>query len=253
MSESASENVSEEDLKALLDMEKLPRHVAITMDGNGRWALNRKLSRSAGHRAGVESVREVVELCGELKIPVLTLYTFSAENWKRPIMEVNALMRILLEQLRDRTSELDENNVQLKVMGNIDGLPGRIVREIERSMEMTKDNDGLILNLALNYGGRQEIIHAVKSIVDDVNEGRLKANEINQDVFSQYLYTSGLPDPDLLIRTGNEMRISNFFLWQLSYTEIYVTDVLWPDFRKKELLLALTAYQKRERRFGALS
>jgi len=244
------ENMSEEELKAFLDKEKLPKHVAIIMDGNGRWADRRSLPRTAGHRAGIESVHVAVELCGELEIPVLTLYAFSAENWKRPSREVNALMRLLLEQLRERTSELNENNVQLRVIGNMDRLPGRVVREINRSIDATKDNTGLILNLALSYGSRQEILKALRSIIADVNEGKLKADNINEDVFAQYLYTADLPDPDLLIRTSGEMRISNFLLWQLAYAEIYVTDVLWPDFRRKNLLLALLSYQQRERRFG---
>ena len=243
-------NISEEELKASLDKEKLPRHVAITMDGNGRWAIRRNLPRSAGHRAGIESVRAAVELCGELEISVLTLYTFSAENWKRSIREVNALMRLLLEQLREQTAKLNENNVRLRVIGDKNRLPRRVVREINRSMDVTKDNTGLILNLALSYGGRQEIVQALRSVIADVSEGKLRADDIDEDVFAQYLYTAGLPDPDLLIRTGSEMRISNFLLWQSAYAEIYVTDVLWPDFREKHLLSALLSYQQRERRFG---
>ena len=246
------ENVSEEDLKASLDKKKLPRHVAITMDGNGRWAIRRNLPRAEGHRAGIDAVRAAVELCGELGISVLTLYTFSSENWKRPIREVNALMRLLLEQLRENTAELNENNVQLRAMGQMDRLPSRVVRELNRSIDITKSNTGLILNLALNYGGRQEILQAVRSIVADIEKGDLKAGNIDEDVFAGYLYTAGLPDPDILIRTGSEMRISNFLLWQLSYTEIYVTDTLWPDFREKDLLMALLAYQRRERRFGGI-
>ena len=214
------ENMSEEDLEASLDKRKLPQHVAITMDGNGRWATRRNLPRTAGHRASIDAVRDSVELCGELEIRVLTLYTFSSENWKRPIREVNALMKLLIEQLKEQTSELNKSNVQLRFMGQIDRLPKRVIREIERSREETKDNTGLILNLALNYGGRQEIVHAIRSIVADVNKGEIKANNIDAEVFARYLYTSDLPDPYLLIRTGSMMRISNFFLWQLSYTEI---------------------------------
>lgn len=248
----STENMSEEELMASLDKGKLPRHVAIIMDGNGRWADKRNLPRNAGHKAGVESVQAVVELCGELGISVLTLYAFSSENWKRPIREVNALMRLLLEQLREQTPELSENNVQLRAIGNIDKLPGRIAREIRHSMDMTKDNTGLILNMALNYGSRQEIVHALQSIVGDISKAKLKPDGINEDVFSQYLYTAGLPDPDLLIRTSGEMRISNFLLWQLAYAEIYITDTLWPDFRKRDLLLALLSYQQRKRRFGGI-
>jgi undecaprenyl diphosphate synthase len=248
----SADNMTEEELKASLDKEKLPRHVAIIMDGNGRWADRRNLPRNAGHKAGIESVRAAVELCGELQIPVLTLYAFSAENWTRPIREVNALMRLLLQQLQEQTPELNENNVQLRVIGDIARLPGRVIREIRRSMNATKDNSGLILNLALSYGGRQEILQAVRLVLADINSGKLKADDINEDIFAEYLYTKGLPEPDLLIRTSGEMRISNFFLWQLAYTEIYVTDVLWPDFRRRDLLLALLSYQQRERRFGGI-
>lgn len=248
----SAENLSEEELRASLNEEKLPRHVAIIMDGNGRWADKRNLPRSAGHKAGTEPIRPIVELCSELGIEVLTLYTFSVENWKRPIREVSSIMKLLLEQLRGQTPELNKSNVRLRFTGDINGLPGRVVREIKRSINATKDNTGLILNLALNYGGRQEIVQAVRAIIADVNAGKLKAKNIDEDIFAQYLYTSGLPDPDLLIRTGSEMRISNFLLWQSAYTEIYVTDLLWPDFRREDLLLALLSYQKRKRRFGGI-
>lgn len=241
-----------EELKALIDKEKLPQHIAIIMDGNGRWADKHNLPRNAGHKAGVESVRESVELCGDLRIPVLTLYAFSSENWKRPIREVNALMNLLMEQLKDQSPELKKNNVQLRIIGDIDGLPKKVVNEINHSMEITRDNKGLILNMAINYGSRQEIIKAVKRIANDLATGKIKDNNINEDLLAKYLYTADLPDPDLLIRTSGEMRISNFLLWQLAYSEIYITDVLWPDFRKKDLLLAILAYQKRKRRFGGI-
>jgi undecaprenyl diphosphate synthase len=244
--------MNEEELKGLLNKNKLPKHIAIIMDGNGRWADKRGISRNEGHKAGVESVREAVELCGELKISVLTLYAFSTENWKRPLREVIALMRLLMDQLKIQTSELSKNNVQLRVIGNLDGLPKRVAREFRHSIEATKNNTGLILNMALNYGSRQEILRAVRNIIDDVNKGKIKADALNEGIFSQYLYTRDVPDPDLLIRTSGEMRISNFLLWQLAYSEIYITDVFWPDFRKKELLLAILAYQKRERRFGTV-
>lgn len=245
-------DADEEKLKASLNRKKLPLHIAVIMDGNGRWALRRKLSRSEGHRAATEATRSVVELCGELKIPVLTLYTFSAENWTRPGWEVNAIMKLLSEQLRKQTPELHKNNVQFRVIGDINGLSDKIISEINSSVELMKNNTGLILNLALNYGGRQEIIHAMRSVIADVKEGKLDADNIDEELFSQYLYTSGLPDPDLLVRTGGDMRISNFLLWQMAYTEIYITDILWPDFRKKDLLLALLSYQKRNRRFGGV-
>jgi len=242
--------MSEEELKAALDKRRLPQHVAIIMDGNGRWADRQNLPHIAGHRAGLKAVRAVVELCGELEIPVLTLYAFSAENWKRPVLEVNALMRLLLEQLQEQAPDLNKNNVQLRIIGDTDRLPRRVFYEISRAIDMTKNNTGLILNLALSYGGRQEIIRAVKSIIADVDAGKLEADDMDENIFAQYLYTARLPDPDLLIRTSGEMRVSNFLLWQMAYSEIYVTDVLWPDFRKKHLLLALLSYQQRERRFG---
>ena len=245
-------NVDEAKLRASLDREKLPRHIAVIMDGNGRWAMRQKLPRSTGHRAAMDAIRSVVELCGDLEIPVLTLYTFSAENWTRPRWEVSAIMRLLSQQLQKQTPELNEENVRLNIIGDVEGLSPKIVRELNRSVDIMKDNTGLILNLALNYGGRQEIISALRSIITEVKEGSLEVDDIDEDVFSQHLYTSGLPDPDLLIRTGGEMRISNFLLWQLAYTEIYVTDVLWPDFRQKDLLLALSSYQKRTRRFGGV-
>ena len=244
--------VDEAKLKASLKKRKLPQHVAIIMDGNGRWAVRQRLRRPAGHRAAMDAIHAVVELCGELGIQALTLYTFSAENWKRPGWEINALMRLLLEQLEKQTPELNENNVRLRVIGDIGGLPPRIVDKLNQSIDTLKDNTGLILNLALNYGSRQEIMSALRSIIAEFKEGKLDIDDIDEKVFSQYLYTSGLPDPDLLIRTGGELRISNFLLWQLAYTEIYVSDILWPDFRKKDMLLALLSYQERERRFGGV-
>ncbi len=252
MSVENTNEIDEEKLKASLNMKKLPQHIAIIMDGNGRWAVKQRLPRSAGHRAATAAVRSAVELCDDLDIPVLTLYTFSAENWTRPRWEVNAIMRLLVEQLQKQTPELNKENVHLNVIGDIEGLPPKIVRELDRSVDILKDNTGLTLNLALNYGGRQEIISALRSIITEVKEGKLEVDDIDEDVVSQHLYTSGLPDPDLLVRTGSEMRISNFLLWQLAYTEIYVADVLWPDFRKKDLLLALLSYQKRKRRFGGI-
>ena len=245
-------NADEAKLMASLNRKKLPQHIAIIMDGNGRWAMRQRLPRSSGHKAATEAIRSAVELCGELDIQALTLYTFSAENWKRPGWEVKALMNLLLDQLEKQTPELNENNVQLKAVGDIGGLPPKIVDRLNRSIDTMANNTGLILNLALNYGGRQEIISALRSIIAEVSEGKLNVNDIDEDVFSQYLYTSGLPDPDLLIRTGGEMRISNFLLWQLAYTEIHVTNVLWPDFRKRDMLQALLSYQKRERRFGGI-
>lgn len=243
---------NEEELKALIDKERLPKHVAIIMDGNGRWADRRNLPRVAGHRAGIDSVYEAVELCGELGIYALTLYAFSSENWKRPILEINALMKLLLDQLQERTPELNDKNVKLRIIGDITRLPRRIVYEINRSIDITKNNTGLILNLALSYGGRHEILKAVKSIINDIEKNKLKIDNLDEETFSSYLDTANIPDPDIIIRTSGEMRLSNFLLWQSAYSEIYVTDVLWPDFRKKDLLLALLSYQQRKRRFGGL-
>jgi len=246
------DNIDEAKLKASLDRDTLPRHIAIIMDGNRRWAVRNKLSRGSGHRVASESIRAAVELCDDLDIPILTLYTFSSENWTRPRWEVSALMKLLLEQLREQTPKLKKDNVQFRVIGDIEGLPSKIVQEIHRSLDILKDNTGVLLNLALNYGGRQEILSVVRSIATEVKEGKLAVDDIDEDVFSQYLYTSGLPDPDLLIRTGREMRTSNFLPWQLVYTEIYFADILWPDFRQKDMLLALLSYQKRTRRFGGI-
>lgn len=227
----------------------LPRHVAIIMDGNGRWARMRGLDRIEGHRAGRESVRDVVRACGELGIEVLTLYAFSVENWRRPRREVLALMRLLRDTLYEEVDELNRNKVKLMAIGRLDGLPKASREALFWAMERTKDNTGLVLNLALNYGGRVEIVDAVRRIME---EG-YRPEEVDEKVISAHLYTAGLPDPDLLIRTSGELRVSNFLLWQMAYTEIWVTDVLWPDFRRQHLYQAIEAYQRRERRFGMTS
>ena len=247
------ESLTEIELEQLLDRKKLPRHIAIIMDGNGRWAEKRNLPRIEGHRAAIEAVRDIVESCGKLEIDALTLYAFSTENWKRPIREVNALMLLLREQLRENTAELDEDNVQLRAIGRLNRVPRRVRQELERSINITQGNTGLILNLALNYGSRQEIIQATQRIAQDVEDGKLKIRDINEDLFASYLYTANLPELDLLIRPSGEMRVSNFLLWQLAYAELYVTPTLWPDFRTKDLLLALVSYQQRKRRFGGLN
>jgi undecaprenyl diphosphate synthase len=237
-------------LKAKIDVRRLPAHIAIIMDGNGRWARRRNLPRTAGHEAGVEAVRRVVRAAAELGIRYLTLYTFSVENWKRPREEVAALMRLLTRTTRREIDELDRNNVRLITTGRIDELSLSRRKALTNAVEKTRKNDGLVLNLALNYGGRTEIIDAVKAIALTVRSGHIQPGEINESLFSNYLYTAGMPDPDLLIRTSGEMRISNFLLWQTSYTELYITDVLWPDFERSELFKAIIEYQKRERRFG---
>jgi len=247
------ELLSEEEIKDIIDQTKLPQHIAIIMDGNGRWAKNRGLPRVEGHRNAVKSVHEVVKGCGEIGVDILTLYAFSTENWKRPSIEVRALMRLLQEQLRKQTRELNENNVQLRVIGQIDRLPKTVKQELKDSIELTQKNTGLILNLALNYGGRQEIVQAAKRIALSVKNEKLEIDEIDEEKFKSFLYTSGLPDPDLLIRTSGEMRISNFLLWQSAYSEFYITPVLWPDFSRRALFIAIVEYQKRNRRFGGIN
>ncbi len=231
----------------------LPRHIAIIMDGNGRWAKQRGLPRISGHRQGIHSVRDVVEACGELGIQVLTLYTFSTENWRRPEDEVSALMKLLLGTIRKEIHELIKNNVRLCLSGDIQKLPPKTREAMLRGMEDTAHNTGLVLNLALNYGSREEIVTAVRKIAQQIKNGNLDPADISAETIQSNLYTNTLPDPDLLIRTSGEFRISNFLLWQLAYTEIYVTQVLWPDFRREQLCLAILDYQSRERRFGKVS
>jgi len=232
---------------------KLPQHIAIIMDGNGRWARRRGLPRVAGHREGVKSVRDIVDACGGLGIKVLTLYTFSTENWRRPREEVSALMKLLLRTLSKEIDDMVKNNLRLMAIGNIQSLPKYAREKVFEGIEATSKNTGLILNIALSYGGREEIVSAVRKITTKVQQGELKPDDINSEVVSQHLYTSELPDPDLLIRTSGEFRISNFLLWQLAYTEIYITDVYWPDFRRTDLYKAIENYQGRERRFGKVS
>jgi undecaprenyl diphosphate synthase len=234
----------------ILKKGNLPAHIAIIMDGNGRWARKRGLPRTAGHRAGVKAVKKVVKAAGELGIRVLTLFTFSQENWKRPKSEVSAIMKLLYETTKREINELDENNVKLITTGRIEELPSKRRQILQEAMMQTRDNTGLVLNLALNYGGRTEILDAVKRIAADVRENKLDPSELDEERFSGYLYTNGLPDPDLLIRTSGEMRISNFLLWQTSYTELYITDVLWPNFAAEDFYEAIWDYQNRERRFG---
>jgi undecaprenyl diphosphate synthase len=231
----------------------LPRHVAVIMDGNGRWARQRGLERIHGHQEGINSVRAVVEACGALGIQVLTLYTFSTENWKRPRREVMALMRLLIQTVQNELDELDRNNVRLRTIGRLQDLPRYAQRAVRKAIEHLQDNNGLTVVLALSYSGREEIAEAARRLATDVLRGGLKPDEITPEIFSRYLQTEGLPDPDLLIRTSGEMRLSNFLLWQLAYTELYITDVLWPDFRKKEFYAAIEEYQRRERRFGMVS
>ncbi|KAB2954679.1 isoprenyl transferase [Heliorestis acidaminivorans] len=235
-----------------IDSQRLPRHIAIIMDGNGRWANRRGLPRAAGHRAGVESLRRVLETCEDLRIGVLTVYAFSTENWKRPADEVSALMDLLVEYLQRELDDLHQKGVRVSTIGLISDLPERPRKELEKAIQKTSKNDKMVLNVALNYGGRLEIVEAVKKIATDVSNGRMKAEEIDENLFEQYLYTAGMVDPDLLIRPSGELRLSNFLLWQSAYTEIWVTPTLWPDFGRIELMQAIIDFQKRDRRFGGV-
>jgi undecaprenyl diphosphate synthase len=235
-----------------LKPEQLPRHVAIIMDGNGRWAQKRGLPRIVGHRRGIQSVRSVVEEACRLGMEQLTLYCFSVENWKRPPRELAFLMRLLRHYLVVERNELMDQNVQLRMIGLRDGLPRDVLNEYERTAERTAANDGMILCLGVNYGGRSEISNAARRLAEDVQAGRLAATEVDEARFAAYLFTAGMSDPDLLIRTAGEMRISNFLLWQISYAELWVTPALWPDFRGDDLVEACRAYASRERKFGGL-
>jgi undecaprenyl diphosphate synthase len=236
-----------------LDMKKLPVHLAIIMDGNGRWAQKRLLNRVMGHEKGIDAVRRVVRLCRKLGIPYLTLYAFSNENWNRPSHEVKALMKLLERYLINELPEMMENSIRLTAIGRLDLLPPSARKTLQRCMKETEKNDGMVLNLALSYGGRTEIVDAVRRIAGDLENGEMKAEEITEESFSSYLYTADMPDPDFLIRTSGEMRVSNFLLWQIAYSEIYVTETLWPDFGEDDLIKALLDFQRRERRFGLTS
>jgi undecaprenyl diphosphate synthase len=236
-----------------IEKEKLPHHIAIIMDGNGRWAKKKSLNRISGHIKGVDAVRDTVTACRELGIKVLTLYGFSVENWKRPKGEVLALMGLLKEYLLKEREEMIQNNIRLSAIGRLEDLPLDVQNTLGETIRKTEHCDGMILNLALSYGGRSEILHATQGILSDFKKGKIKPEEINLQCFSQYLWTRGIPDPDLLIRTSGEYRISNFLLWQIAYTELYVTETLWPDFDREELLRAIADYQSRERRFGLTS
>jgi len=230
-----------------IDPERLPAHIAVIMDGNGRWANRRSLPRAAGHKAGIQPVRNSVETCARLGIEVLTLYAFSVENWKRPRHEVETLWRLLRIYIRRELPSLMRNNIRLSAIGRLSALPEMVQEELRDAVRITRENTGLRVNLAINYGGRAEITDAINRMMQDGLTG------IDEATVSDYLYTAGQPDPDLLIRTSGEMRISNFLLWQIAYAEIYVTETLWPDFTRTELLRAITDYQKRDRRYGGLS
>lgn len=237
-----------------LDAKRLPAHVAIIMDGNGRWARQRNYPRIMGHKAGVNPVRMAVETCAQLGIEALTLYAFSAENWKRPRHEIEGLWRLLRFYLRRELPNLMKNGVQLVAIGRLEALPAQVQEELEAVMRKTGANRGMRLNLAINYGGRTELVDAVNTMIDNARlEGNLDALEISEEAIAAHLYTAGLKDPDLLIRTSGEMRISNFLLWQIAYAELYVTETLWPDFTRTDLLEAICEYQSRERRFGGVA
>jgi undecaprenyl diphosphate synthase len=235
-----------------MDLKRLPRHVAIIMDGNGRWAQKRHLPRIAGHRAGVKIAREAIETCARLKVPALTLYAFSLENWRRPQAEVSFLMRLLREYLKKELPSIHENNIRLLVIGRAAQLPEAVQKDIENAMRLTSQNTGMKLVVALNYGGRAELVDAFNAMLDRVRLNGLSAFQADEETISNNLYTAGLPDPDLLIRTSGEMRVSNFLLWQIAYAELYITDTLWPDFSRERLLEALLNFQQRERRYGGL-
>jgi undecaprenyl diphosphate synthase len=246
-------NAEEATLLDNLDLKRLPQHLAVIMDGNGRWAQHRHLPRVAGHRAGVKAAREIIESCARLKLPYLTLYAFSLENWRRPQAEVDFLMRLLREYLKRELPAIHKNNIRLLIIGRSEQLPDGVRKDIEYGMRMTARNTGMKLVVALNYGGRAELVDAFNAMLEHVRSNGLSAFQADEQTVSEHLYTAGLPDPDLLIRTSGEMRVSNFLLWQIAYAEIYVTETLWPDFSRARLLEALVDFQKRERRYGGLN
>ena len=236
-----------------IDLNNLPRHIAVIMDGNGRWAKKKGAMRIFGHRNAIQAVRDVTEGCGELGVKYLTLYAFSTENWSRPKEEVDMLMELLVNTLRQEISSLMENQVKLITIGETSHLPRTCQSDLAQAIEMTKNNTGLTVILALSYSGRWEIVQAAKAIVQDARSGKIQPDSIDERMIESYLQTSGIPDPELLIRTSGEMRVSNFLLWQIAYTELYITPTLWPDFRKENLYEAIWSYQQRERRFGKTS
>jgi undecaprenyl diphosphate synthase len=242
--------LSQAELLAGIDRDRLPQHIAVIMDGNGRWAKRRRLPRIAGHRAGIRAVRQAVEACARLGVPYLTLYAFSVENWKRPHSEVRLLMALLRQYLKKEIGELNKHNIRLAVIGRIGELPKPVQTDLRVALEKTRRNTGMRLTLALNYGARTELIDAVRALAEKLK--RDGAMPIDEATFSQFLYTHDVPDPDLLIRTSGELRLSNFLLWQVAYSEIWVTDTLWPDFTQKDLFRAIIDFQKRERRYGGL-
>ena len=236
-----------------IDLTRLPQHVAVIMDGNGRWAKKRRLPRVSGHRHGIKSVREIVETSARIGLKVLTLYAFSVENWKRPRAEINTLMRLLREYLHKELRTLMKNNIKFQVIGRWHEMDLPVQKDLQWGIDQTAGNTGLLFNIALNYGGRTELVDAFRKMFDEMSRNGRDPEVVTEEAISNHLYTSGIPDPDLLIRTSGEMRISNFLLWQIAYSEIWVTDVFWPDFRKQHLYQAIVDYQKRERRYGGIT
>jgi undecaprenyl diphosphate synthase len=252
LSKSNNKKRTLEDLRGIVLNRELPKHIAIIMDGNGRWAQSKRLPRKVGHKRGVKKLKEVIKITNKLGINHLTVFAFSTENWKRPQKEVDFLMKIFEQALDNEVEELDEQGVKIRVLGRRERLPDSIKKKIDQAVDLTKDNQGLNLNIALNYGGRAEIIDATKALVSKVEEGVLDLDDITEEDLSEELYTAEMPDPELLIRPSGEMRISNFLLWQLAYTEFCFTSTPWPDFSEQDLLLAIVNYQERDRRFGGL-
>lgn len=245
-------STSDNKMPSNINMELIPKHIAIIMDGNGRWAKKRMLPRNLGHRAGVEALRDIIKTASNIGVQYLTLYAFSTENWKRPAAEVSLLMKLLIEYLRKEIKELHDNNVKIQTIGDISELQSEVIEEINKATIKTKQNDGLCVNIALNYGGRSEIINVVKEIVDKAKNNEIQIDEIDGTLIDSLLYTANVPDPELLIRTSGEIRLSNFLLWQCAYSEFWFTDIYWPDFRGEHLLVAISDYQNRKRRFGGI-
>ena len=245
-------NIFKKSQKTEIDYSNLPQHIAIIMDGNGRWARKRSLPRSVGHREGAKTLKKITTFCGEIGIKYLTVYAFSTENWRRPQSEVDALMSLLLDYLKNAETHIGGKNVRIKTIGDVSVFNSEIKKEINRVTKLTSKNTGLELNIALNYGSRDEIVHAVKEIAKKVVQGKIKAEDISEEMLNDKLYTSDTPDPDLLIRPGGEKRLSNFLLWQSAYTELWYTDTLWPDFKEEHIIGAILDYQNRNRRFGGI-
>ncbi|GFN36443.1 isoprenyl transferase [Tepidimicrobium xylanilyticum] len=240
------------ELREKIDMDRLPSHIAIIMDGNGRWAKKRLLPRTAGHREGMKRVIDIVQVASELNIKYLSLYAFSTENWKRPKEEIDGLMKLLVEYIRIELDRIHRNNIKIQTMGDLSKIPEFARKEIKRAIDTTQNNTKMVLNIGLNYGGRDEIIRGIKSLLEDIRMGKINIEEVDEGSFKNYLYTKDIPDPDLLIRPSGELRISNFMLYQIAYTEFWFSDILWPDFKEEHLYMAIIDYQRRNRRFGGI-